>query len=244
MSLSIRELREIHDLQRVADLFDEVWKPEPGNPPVPLDLMVAFAHAGCYVAGAFDGQELVGASVGFLGAGASLHSHVTGVRAAGRGVGYALKRHQREWCLERGLETIKWTFDPLVRRNAHFNLTKLGARPEEYLEDFYGELRDELNAGDRSDRLLAVWRLTEEAGARPVPGGAGVVLDEDGRAHEADTPVVLVATPRDIEALRRREPERARAWRPAMRQALGGLMATGGKVVGFTDAGHYVVVRG
>ncbi|MEV1175825.1 GNAT family N-acetyltransferase, partial [Nonomuraea sp. NPDC049784] len=155
----IRELREIDEFKEVYRLFDGIWHPEPHNPPVTVELMIGFAHTGNYVAGAYEGGALVGASVGFRGAGRTLHSHVTGA-VIGRGIGYALKSHQRAWCLERGLDRITWTFDPLVRRNARFNLAKLGAMPEEYLEDFYGDMADAINEGDASDRLLAVWRIT------------------------------------------------------------------------------------
>ena len=54
---------------------------------------------------------------------------------------------------------MTWTFDPLVRRNAYFNTVKLAARPVEYLVDFYGEMTDEINAGQGSDRLLVEWPL-------------------------------------------------------------------------------------
>jgi predicted GNAT superfamily acetyltransferase len=239
----IAELSSVADFQRVYRLFDDIWRPEPSNVPMPVELMVAFSHAGGYLAGAFDESgELVGASVGFRAQGNALHSHVTGARP-GLGIGTLLKQHQKQWCLDRGLTAIRWTFDPLVRRNAHFNLVKLGARPEEYLEDFYGEMADAVNAGDPSDRLLAVWRLTEEPERVPYEG-AKEALDGEGRVHETGPGRVLVSTPEDIERLRASDPEQGRAWRLAMREVLGGLMRSGGKVVGFTDKGQYVVVRG
>ncbi|MFI6482078.1 GNAT family N-acetyltransferase [Nonomuraea sp. NPDC050663] len=240
--MRIAELRTVDDFQRAYRLFDDIWHPEPGNPPMPVELMVAFAHAGGYLAGAYspDG-EMVGASVGFLADGNALHSHVTGARP-GMGIGTLIKRHQRQWCLERGITAIRWTFDPLVRRNAYFNLVKLGARPEEYLEDFYGEMADAVNAGDPSDRLLAVWRLDREP--EGVPHGEAVeALDGEGRVHDTDAPLVLVATPDDIEKLRTAEPDQARDWRLAMREVLGGLMAAGAEVCGFTGSGQYVVKR-
>ncbi|UBU10812.1 GNAT family N-acetyltransferase [Nonomuraea gerenzanensis] len=242
----IRELREIGEFQQVYRLFDEIWHPEPANVPVTVELMAGFTHTGNYVAGAFAGEELVGASVGFLAAGGALHSHVTGA-VIGKGVGYALKLHQRDWCRKRGLERITWTFDPLVRRNAHFNLVKLGARPEAYLPEFYGAMADAINEGDASDRLLAVWRVTGEPErkdlldeAYPVvreaaDGGPAV---EDGGGHR----VVLVGTPRDVERLRRQDAAAARAWRMAVREALGGAMAAGARVSGFTERGEYIVV--
>ncbi|MGP3917168.1 GNAT family N-acetyltransferase [Nonomuraea sp. 10N515B] len=242
----VRELREIDEFREAYRLFDQIWHPDPHNAPAPVDLMIGFAHTGNYVAGAFDGSTLAGASVGFLAAGQALHSHVTGA-LMGRGIGYALKLHQRDWCLEHGLKKITWTFDPLVRRNARFNLVKLGAMPKTYLEDFYGAMADAINEGDASDRLLAVWQVAQDDHG---PGDLQVetlpvLLDCEGewpvvRGVQGD--VVLVGTPHDIEALRRANPAAAREWRTAVRTVLGGLMGGGGRVVGFTDRGQYIVV--
>lgn len=242
----IRELHEITEFQQVYQLFDDIWHPDPSNVPMPTELMAAFAHAGGYVAGAYEGDTLVGASVGFRAADRTLHSHVTGA-VPGRGVGYALKLHQRAWCLRHGLARITWTFDPLVRRNARFNLVKLGALPEAYLESFYGVMTDAINEGDDSDRLLAVWHLaTPPGGEAGVPPYPSVLGEAEGRPVElaADGPAVLVATPRDIEALRRTDPQAGREWRMAVRRVLGGLLAEGARVTGFTDEGDYVVKRG
>lgn len=83
-----------------------------------------------------------------------------------------------------------------------------------------------------------------ERGVPVKPAGpAEPILDEEGRVRSVSTPTVLVATPPDIEALRVRDPNRAREWRLAMRETLGELMSTGGKVVGFTSEGHYIVTR-
>src|SRR6185312_17408828 len=98
--------------------------------------------------------------------------HIAGVTRAGAGrhIGYALKLHQRAWALDRGLDTVTWTFDPLVRRNAYFNTVKLAARPVEYLVNFYGEMTDEINVGQGSDRLLVEWPLLASAVVRAAAG--------------------------------------------------------------------------
>ncbi|MER5322835.1 GNAT family N-acetyltransferase [Streptosporangium roseum] len=252
----IDELSELPAFEEVFRLFDDVWHPDPGNPPVTVELMRAFSHAGNYVAGAYEGGRLVGASVGFLAApaGQVLHSHVTGA-SIGRGIGFALKLHQRAWALDRGLERITWTYDPLVRRNAHFNLVKLGARPEEYLPSFYGVMADAINTGDESDRTLAVWRLTEPRVLAAVrgephrpqvpPDAVAALAERDGRpvAGRTDARTLLVAVPADIETLRRADPGAAKAWRHAVRDVLGGLMEEGAQVTGFTGEGHYIVER-
>ncbi|MER6951557.1 GNAT family N-acetyltransferase [Nonomuraea sp. NPDC000554] len=252
--IAIRELREIVEFEHVLALFEDIWHFGPDGRPVTVELMRALSHAGNYVVGAFDDGRLVGGSVAFLAADATLHSHVTGA-AIGRGIGFALKLHQREWALERGLKRVTWTYDPLVRRNAHFNLAKLGARPREYLPAFYGVMDDAINQGDESDRLLTVWtlsaphvkaRVRREPPAGRVPTGAVVVLeDEDGRpaVRPDDGETVLVAVPEDIEASRRSDPGAAKAWRHAMRDVLGGLLAEGRTVTGFHRKKYYIVEK-
>ncbi|GAB3881747.1 hypothetical protein GCM10029964_038330 [Kibdelosporangium lantanae] len=220
----IRELTELAAFDEVYRLFDEIWRPDPTNPPITVELMRAFSKAGNYVTGAYDGSRLVGACVGFFAepAGTTLHSHVTGVALAGRNIGYAIKLHQREWAVRRGLTAISWTYDPLVSRNAYFNLVKLGAVPTEYLVDFYGTMNDRVNLDDESDRLLVRWDLSPTA------------TDGLGRSSE---PTVRVAVPDDIERIRTTDPDRAREWRLSVRTELGGSMARGAKVVGF-DHGY------
>ncbi|MFG2074599.1 GNAT family N-acetyltransferase [Nonomuraea maritima] len=252
--IAVRELHEIAEFERLLALYEEIWHFEPGDPPITIELMRALSHAGNYVAGAYEEGRLVGGSVAFFAAGGALHSHITGT-TLGHGVGLDLKLHQRRWALERGVRRITWTYDPLVRRNAHFNLAKLGARPLEYLPCFYGVMTDAINDGDESDRLLASWELDAshvEALVRgehhdvPRPAGAQVALaDADGRpvTGPRTAATLLVAVPADIEALRRTDPGTAKAWRHAVRDVLGGLMADGARVTGFCEKSFYVVER-
>ncbi|MFE0103566.1 GNAT family N-acetyltransferase [Streptomyces sp. NPDC059009] len=210
--------------------------------------------------------ELVGACIGFFGPppDGSLHSHIAGVsaRMRGRSVGFALKTHQRAWALERGATQVSWTFDPLVRRNAYFNIGKLAARPAQYLPNFYGRMDDGINGADDTDRLLVEWPLAapEVAAAchgRPRPAdatgerarGTAIALGTTpgGRPHAH--PVTgsgsrcLVAVPDDIEQLRRTDPPSAADWRAAVRETLGGLLADGWQVAGFDRAGWYLLAR-
>jgi predicted GNAT superfamily acetyltransferase len=266
--VQVRELSELPDLQRFCALVDEIWHPKPGNEPVTAEFLRALAHAGNYVAGAFLGDGLVGVSVGFFASPAAraMHSHLAGVssRLLGQHIGFALKLHQRAWALSRGVTTITWTFDPLVCRNAYFNIAKLAARPVEYLPDFYGAMDDDINSGDDSDRLLVRWPLADDPVARASQGissradasglraaGASVALDCDPSGFpiiiengDGAAPTVLVSVPLDIESTRRDNSGAAHQWRRAMRQVLGGLLADGGRVTGFDRSGWYVVERG
>lgn len=248
----VRRLDTLPGVRAAEALFSEVWR-SPGKPPLSAEVMRAVEHAGGYVTGAYDsaaGGRMLAASSGFLALAPDgrlvLHSHISGVlpEAQGRRVGWALKQHQRAWALERGIETITWTFDPLVRRNAWFNLAKLGATAVEYLVDFYGPMSDGLNAGEPTDRLFTRWDLL--APPAVVSGEGRLLLDErDGlpivvQPAEAGT-TSLVRLPADIETLRVVTPEAARAWRLAVRDVLAPLVAAGGRIPGLTRDGCLVV---
>lgn len=243
MSAEIRELKELDELRDVAELFAVVWG-RPGEPPVSTDVLRAMSHSGSYIAGAYSGDRLIGGIAGWIGMHAEdeshplhLHSHILGVLPAdeAKGLGSAMKFHQRLWCLERGIGAIEWTYDPLVRRNAYFNLNKLGAEASEYLVDFYGAMHDGINAGDESDRILIRWELESEK-ARAAA---------EGKPYEpqVDADALLVQVPEDIVAIRRDDPAKARRWRHDVRDALGGAMSRGYRVTGFTRNFEYVLRR-
>ena len=264
--VTLRELADLADLEAVCSLFFEIWQSAPGNPPMTVELLRALTKAGNYVSGAFEGDRMVGACVGFFAAPAeaALHSHIAGVHRsmAGRSVGFALKLHQRAWAMERGLQAINWTFDPLVSRNAYFNLAKLGAAPIQYLTNFYGGMHDGINGDDDTDRLLLRWELSAPQVVQACAGtpyvvdvktelarGAVIALDRspEGLPVSPAGPgptsrgTVLVAAPRDIERLRPTDPAQARHWRVAVREVLTTLMAAGGQITGFDKSGWYVV---
>jgi len=104
-----------------------------------------------------------------------------GVRpdARDRGLGLRLKQHQRELLLERGIEEARWTFDPLVARNAHFNLNRLGVEVVDYQSDMYGASESKLHRGLGTDRFVVAWDLTAYDPEAPRSGGpSGLRRDE------------------------------------------------------------------
>ncbi|GAA1815667.1 GNAT family N-acetyltransferase [Agromyces neolithicus] len=236
--VTVRELDGIGELHATAGLLAEIWG-RPGNLPITPELLRAFSKAGNYICGAFDGDRLVGATIGFHSTPQeqALHSHIAGVAPAltGRSVGFAMKQHQRAWALARDIPVIVWTFDPLVARNAYFNLAKLGAVAVEYLSNFYGVIPDVINGDDETDRLLVRWQLRD-----PIVVSAaheGRVPRVDSGQHET----VFIAIPPDIESMRRSDPALAHEWRITVRERLTEQLGAGGRIVGFDRAAGYVV---
>lgn len=227
--LEIRQLTTVESVHRAAEVLDEVWPGEVAT--MPANILRALAHSGNYVVGIYEGEKMVGAVAAFFGPPASrtMHSHVAGVLPAyqGRGIGRLLKDHQREWAFARGVGTITWTYDPLVARNAHFNLAVLGARATEYLIDQYGPMADEVNRGDATDRLMVSWALAQPPATSPSPASV----------------VATVPIPPDIESLRRTDPEAAAGWRLQLRKELVGQLEAGRRIAGFDRELGYLVVE-
>lgn len=256
----IRRLQTSAELQQCVDLFDTIWRPHDGSSIMPIEILKALSSAQSYVAGAYDGERLLGGCAGFWCPPPSraLYSHIAGVAADARArhLGFALKLHQRAWALSNEIDTISWTFDPLVRRNAHFNVGKLGGSARSYYVNHYGAMLDDINGGDDSDRLLLEWDLASPRAAAcaalaaptTIPPATPSVLlaGTDGRpvAVDVNAPEVLVAVPADIEAMRQDQPDVAAAWRLAVREALSRLFAAGGQVRAFDRETGYLVTTG
>jgi predicted GNAT superfamily acetyltransferase len=236
----IRTLDELGDMDELLRVADRIWGTEPGAF-VSSSFLMALVHAGGYVAGAFVDDEMVGVSFGMLASHTHggrqewcLHSHITGIEPDRQhlGLGRVLKRHQRDWSRARDLSAVTWTFDPLVRRNAWFNLHVLGAVAVSYHVDFYGALGDHINGVDDSDRLLAYWSVDAP---RSLAADTGVLAPIVPAAGDA-----LVSTPADIVEIRRTDAGEAHRWRRDMRTRLGPLLDDG-HVVGITTDAEYVV---
>jgi predicted GNAT superfamily acetyltransferase len=261
--VSVLTLDALDDLQACVSLFNDVWAVNGSEPVMIMPIIRAIAHSGNYIAGAFANGELVGASVGFWARrdGAPyLHSHITGVRRGlqGRSIGFALKQHQRAWTLYQGVDAIAWTFDPLVRANGYFNLSKLGAEIVGYEMNFYGAMGDGINFDDDSDRCLIWWLLSSSRavlaadGRLPEPGPevlarASVALSEGSRGRpEPRTPdgdLNLVYVPEDVVAMRRRDQNKAASWRRALRATLQPALQDGYVVSGMTRRGYYLLTK-
>ncbi|WP_210603189.1 hypothetical protein [Brevibacterium oceani] len=254
--IEVREIHTAEEAARASLLLDEVWSvDETGSTVFEPSLIIAFAHAGNYVSAAYsvdDPGEMIGVTIGFFGQplGTVMHSHIAGVRhqVIGRGAGSAMKLHQRLWCLNLGITEMTWTFDPLVARNAYFNFQRLGVGMVEYLEDFYGQMRDGVNSGQASDRMMVSWPLDRPARAAIADAGSAfpcLRADDDGEPLLSEVPketeVVSLDFPSDIEDLRGQDAELAGRWRMALRTSLTGLVGDGWVVDTCLKGGTYLL---
>ncbi len=215
--VTLRNLQTPEEMSRVEDIQAIVW-PGDERTIVPGNLMTAAIHHGGVAIGAFidsptgDHQtsgnnisevsnvsSLIGFVFSFPGMDPTpdgprtLHiSHMLAVLPEYRnlGIGFGLKRAQWQMVRSQGIDRIIWTFDPLLSRNAYLNIARLGGVCSTYRINYYGEMRDRLNAGLPSDRFEVDWwvnsrRVTTRLSKTPRPtldlahflaGGVEIIL--------------------------------------------------------------------
>jgi predicted GNAT superfamily acetyltransferase len=166
-SIIIRTIETIEGLEAVRKLEELVWSKEEA---VPVNQTMAAVKNGGFVLGAFSEKQLIGFQYsfpGFDGEKCYLCSHSLGIHPELRkyGIGEKLKWAQKKAAAEKGYNLITWTYDPLETVNGYLNLHKLGAVCSTYLENVYGEMADELNAGIPSDRFLVEWGIKDSKNA-------------------------------------------------------------------------------
>lgn len=170
-ALTIRELGGLAELALTPPLARAIWG-EDDQPEDPV-LLLTVQRIGGLVAGAVDERgQLWAYLVGLpTGQADTQHSHRLGVHPACRNqrLGERLKRFQRDWCLERGVRHLRWTFDPLLLVNAHLNIHRLGATVRTFLPNYYGQMGG-INAGAPSDRFEAEWTLDSERAVAHLAG--------------------------------------------------------------------------
>ena len=228
----------VENLQRL------VWT-APDIEVVPKDMLLAIVHNGGLAIGAFVEDDLVGGVFGFPGVyttpdGPRLkhHSHILAVHPEWhkQGIGFALKRAQWQMVRKQGIDRITWTYDPLISRNAHLNIARLGAVCNTYRSSAYGDMQDGLNAGLPSDRFQVDWWLNTQRverrlsrRSRPTLTLAHYRLAEstllEARLDQANVPrppeeipplagtLLLVEIPSDFLALKNVDLSLARDWR-------------------------------
>jgi predicted GNAT superfamily acetyltransferase len=248
--VQLRPLTRLEDADQILRVMIATWGE---HQLIPREMLRALGDSANPPYGAFSADELVGYVLGWIAAdeedGLVVHSHMLAAmpERRHRGIGYALKLAQRAQALDIGVRVVRWTFDPLIARNAWFNLGKLGAIADRFHRDFYGAMTDLMNRGERSDRFVVRWDLEREPGPEPAVSGP-LVLAAEGQADrphpsEAEVPAegpARLQIPRDHQALREADPELARVWREATAEAIEKVMATGRIASAFTVDSCYV----
>lgn len=265
----VRNLTTLDEYLAAVALQEATWGDE-FSELVPAAILRVGQLIGGVTAGAFDDAgRLVGFVFGLTGVrdGQLVHwSDMLAVREGlrGHGIGERLKRYQREMVLALGARTMLWTFDPLVARNAHFNINRLGALPIEYHPDMYGSSTGSaLHGALPTDRFIVAWDLerVDDAPATtmsPTAEGSVVLantITPDGSPIAALLPTAPTAVsyrvqiPPDFAQVQRAGVDRALRWRHVVRDVVTRLMVHGYRIKSFVrgtegQAPYYVFTRG
>lgn len=240
--VTLRPLRSHEEFDQCVALQRETWG-EDFTELVPPSILMVSQKVGGVAVGAFDEKgKLIGFVFGVSGVdeGQMVHwSDMLAVRKehSGAGLGRALKAYQREKLLELGIETVRWSYDPLEASNAHLNINRLGARPVEYVENMYGDDTGSYrHAGIGTDRFLIEWQLKDPRVDDALEGRLSVnpalmaqvpVVNPstlEGRPSPEepdfpDLPSVRVEIPQNIQKMKAETPGVAREWRGSTRRA-------------------------
>lgn len=185
--IDIRPVYRIDEMRQIEALQRKIWRGDE-NMVIHIHWMVPVARNGGLVLGAFDGDQVVGFLIGFIGTEETFDGRpaMTALKHwskrmgvlpeyQGQGIGMHLKLAQREAVIKQGIQLVSWSFDPLRSRNAYINLHKLGAVAIHYVRDYYGELDDDQNVGMPSDRLIADWWVTSRRVKERLDGERGLL---------------------------------------------------------------------
>ncbi len=228
--LVIRDLVTHEDRLQCVALQEATWGAG-FTERVPVAILQVGPKVGGITAGAFDATgRLVGFVFGLTGIRHGVLAHWSDMLAVvpelrGSGLAVRLKAWQRARCEAMGVCVMYWTWDPLVSRNSHFNLNKLGARVDEFVENMYGVTSSTLMGALPTDRFVAAWDFDDALIARrratraaDAPRLAGAPLVAGGLALSPpatwpDAAAVRVIVPNDFSALLGDDPEAAAAYR-------------------------------
>jgi len=259
--IEIRPLHSVEECNAAATLQREVWGQDYVDV-VPATLLHVVEYVGGLAAGAFDrAGDMLGFVFGINGVrdGEIVHwSHMLGVRERARnlGLGRRLKEYQRQRMHDLGATRIFWSFDPLMSKNAYFNLNRLGAEVVEYVPDMYGTTSSPLHLGMPTDRLIVSLR-TDGRGERrsavlsadyPVMSAFPRDHDRPMPSNATSTPAVLIEIPADILGVLSRSTSTAAQWRLGVRAHFQWALSNGYAVAGLlrdplSDRSFYLVSR-
>ena len=250
-AISIRDIKELPELSAVEDLQQQIWGCS-DREILPSLALIPIIEIGGVLLGAFDQSDLVGFVLGFPGiedGRLMLHSDMLAVKPEYRsqGLGYRLKLAQRDKALEKGIDRITWTFDPLQALNAHLNFARLGVISDHYKVNYYGQTSSFLHRTG-TDRLWVTWLLNSERVKKRLDGvPANLAKDIESATtllavSDSGNPVlnnesrggsVVIEIPGNINELMLERNDLAVRWREASRQAFLSALDAGYTVIEF-----------
>ncbi len=198
--IRIERLLTAEALDQAVELQKLYWGQDANNL-VPSHMLYSLSHHGGHVLGAYDGSQLVGFLIGFIGTDIDVDDPDARPAMAnllimskrmlvlpeyrGRNIGFRLKMAQRDIALKQAIRLVTWTVDPLLAPNAHLNIRKLGAVIQRYSANYFGLAEaDSL----RADRLIVEWWVMQRRVKQRAQGaGSKLTLQH---YLDVDTPIV------------------------------------------------------
>ncbi|MFN8378539.1 MAG: GNAT family N-acetyltransferase [Anaerolineae bacterium] len=273
--ISIRPLFGLDELRDMVNLQQTYWGDD-AESVVPAQMLFSLANHGGHVLAAFDDGTPIGMLVGFIGTDSAVtdrpalaNLQLVSKRMVvlrdyrGSGIGFRLKKAQRDLAMQQGIRLVTWTFDPVMALNAHLNVRKLGGICTRYYQDYYGTAEGSgLVLLGSSDRLYVEWWVTNRRveerlhGKRPdlslshyLSAGTAILNPAEIDASRRPVPrmapplfnqntLALIEIPNDFNALLAQDAELARAWRSHTRAMFVQAFARGFVVTDFLRATH------
>lgn len=253
--LLIRRLRTPEEFRGAEEVQRKAWGMREEHP-VPASMQRALQDNGGLILGAFHDIHLVGFNLAFVGWDNQelfYWSHMNAVlpEYQNHQLGFRLKAAQRDEVMRLGLSKIRWTFDPLVSKNAHLSVRRLGARPDKYMHHYYGAMDTAQTEGIPTDRLRATWELGSDrvkermAGNKPAPeddtlraqkgqallstevGDSGLRVPKEVQEPGHDAREGFIEVPFDLGLIREHQPGDLKGWRLATREAFRAAIDSG-----------------
>ncbi len=265
-NIDIRILQTIEELTEVVEVQATFWRET--RTVIQRNMLLSLARNGGAIMGAYHDGRMIGFIMGYLGlehppSGRPARDHLKFVsqRMAvlpdyrHQGIGYQLKLAQRQYARQLDVPLITWTFDPLLSRNAHFNLHKLGSISRQYIVDYYGADSPVALAGS-TDRWLVEWWVGSEHVSQRLGGMKSSAadylanaryihpLEQDRTALLEHVEILLIEIPYDYEQIVADNPAQAQRWRQHSRRLFQLCLQAGYVVVDYIrehERGFYVL---
>lgn len=250
IEITIRRLYTPKEMAAAVDLQRVYWGDNMGDL-VPNHMLTSITNYGGHLHGAFVADKMVGMLLGFLGADIKGDNHqnapsrmllmskrmVVLPQYRGHKIGENLKLAQADYARQHSIQLVTWTFDPMISRNAHLNLHKLGAVGQKYFEDYFGRKSADSVLG--ADRIVMNWWVRHphvknrpELDLSNAPVANTVSLSGDGLLvpHEFRLPthsIIRLEIPIEFQPIRNIDANLAQNWRDHVRLSFQRLLEAG-----------------